>query len=250
MSYETVGPIAPRTDVFDEYINENLKDIDNNIIKFNETLNKNLFDNFILKDNIRKLLIRITNYFLSNIEQEFVLDNITITGSIVNFNYNKYSDIDLHLLIDKNDYKNENDFNIIYELLSTKAKLWNYEHNNIKLFNHNIEIYIQDVTEIHRSSGIYDVITNKWIIKPNKQNKNIDKEYLKRKLNNIIYKIENILKSDSIEEVDKFIDNLKKYRKSGLESEGEYSYENLIYKFIKHHNYMDKLQDLKRKLSI
>lgn len=250
MSYETIGPIAYRTDVFHQYITEELKDVDYSLIKFNDTLNPNLFDNFKLKDDVRKILIRIFDYFMTTIEKDVIFDKVTITGSIVNYNYNKYSDIDLHIIIDKNDYTSEEDFNNIIELVATKAKLWNYEHDSIKLFNHNIEIYLQDSSEIHRSSGIYNLIANEWINKPKKQYKDIDKNYLTNKLNNIISKIDNILETTDKNKIETFIDNIKQYRKAGLESEGEYSYENLIYKYIKHKGYMNKLYNLKRKLSI
>lgn len=250
MSYGNTGPIANRTDIFHQYITEELKDIDYSLIKFNDTLNPDLFNNIILKDNVRKILIRVFDYFMTTIEQEVIFDKVTITGSIVNYNYNKYSDIDLHIIIDKNDYTSEENFNNIVELVSTKAKLWNYEHDSIKLFNHNIEIYLQDSSETHRSSGIYDLITNEWINKPEKQYKNIDKEYLINKLSNIISKIDSILETTNKNKIETFIDNIKQYRKAGLESEGEYSYENLIYKYIKYKGYMNKLYNLKRKLSI
>lgn len=250
MSYELIHPIAPRTDVFDEYINEELKDIDFSLIKFNDELNPNIFENDKLKPEIRKILIRIFNYFMTSVDSNAIIDSLVLTGSIVNYNYNKYSDIDLHIIINKNDYNNEEEYNNIYELLTTKSKLWNYENESLKLFNHDIEIYIQEYNEKHRSSGIYDVSSDKWIIKPEKQYKNIDKDYLKKKLNSIVDKIENMLKTDDLSKLENFIDSLKKYRKSGLESQGEYSYENIIYKYIKHYGYMNKLQNLKRKLMI
>ena len=50
-------------------------------------------------------------------------------------------------------------------------------------------------------------------------------------------------------------DKLKKFRKSGLESGGEYSYENLTFKLLRRNGYIQKLLRLKtqlkdRKLSI
>lgn len=250
MSYELVHPIAPRTDVFDEYINEELKDINYSLIKFNDTLNPNLFDNDKLKPEIRKVLIRIFNYFITSMESNVVIDSVILTGSMVNYNYNKFSDIDIHIMINKNDYNNKEEYNTIYQLLTTKSKLWNHEHDNLKFFDHNVEIYIQESDEKHRSSGIYDLISDKWIIKPEKQIKDIDKEYIKKKLNSIVDKIENILKTDDLNKLENFIDSLKKYRKKGLEKEGEYSYENIIFKYIKHYKYMNKLSELKKKLSI
>jgi hypothetical protein len=250
MSYETTHPIADRTDVFDEYINEELKDFDPSLIKFNDELNSNIFKNEKLKPEVRKVLIRIFNYFMTLIDTNAVIDSVVITGSIVNYNYNKFSDVDLHILINDNDYNSLEEYNQVYELLTTKSKLWNYEHENLKLYGHNIEIYIQEYNEPHRSSGIYDLISDKWVIKPNKISKDIDKDYLKNKLENIVNKIEVILKTDDINKLENFIDDLKKYRKKGLKSEGEYSYENIIYKYIKYLGYMQKLTDLKRKLSI
>jgi len=250
MSYELVHAIAPRTDVFDEYINEELKDINYSLIKFNNTLNSNLFESKKIKPEVRKVLIRIFNYFMTSVESNVVIDSVILTGSMVNYNYNKFSDIDIHIMINKNDYNSEEEYNTIYQLLTTKSKLWNHEHTDIKLFDHNVEIYIQESDEKHRSSGIYDLISDKWLIKPEKQIKDIDKEFLKKKLNSIVDKIENILKTDDLNKLENFIDNLKKYRTKGLEKEGEYSYENIIYKYIKHYGYMGKLSDLKKKLMI
>jgi len=250
MSYELVHPVAQRTSVFDEYINEETKDIDLSYIKFNETLNKDVFDGEKIKDSVRKLLIQIVDYFMTSIDSDVIISDVTLTGSIVNYNYNKYSDIDIHIIIDKNDYKTDEEYDNVYELLSAKAKIWNFEHENIKLFDHNIEIYIQEIDERHRSTGVYDIIQNKWIKKPIKEYKEIDKEFLKKKLNSIIYKINKVLETDDLDTVVNFIDNLKLYRTRGLETEGEYSYENLIYKYIKHNKYIENLINLKRKLSI
>lgn len=250
MSYELIHQVAPRTDVFDEYINEELKDFDTSLIKFNEELNPHLFTNEKLKPEVRKILIRIFNYFMTLIEDNVIFDSVILTGSIVNYNYTKNSDIDLHILINKKDYDSIKDYDKIYQLLTTKSKLWNYDHQNLRLYGHNIEIYIQEYDEPHRSTGIYDIISDEWIVKPNKQSKDIDKEYLKKEIDYIINKIENILKTDNLSKLEKFIDDLKSYRKKGLSSEGEYSYENIIYKYIKYLGYLQKLSDLKRKLSI
>jgi predicted nucleotidyltransferase len=250
MSYELVSPIFPRTDVFIEYLDEEIKNFDPSIIKFNETLHPKFFnEDNLLKENVRKLLINIVNYFFKSIDYNIVIDTISITGSIVNYNYNKYSDIDLHFIIDKNDYMDK-DFDKIIDYLNTKSKLWNYEHENIKMFNHNIEIYIQEKKEKHTSTGVYDLLCNKWINKSEKQYKDIDIDYLKSKFNKITQKVDYIISQNNPEKIEQFIDNIKLYRKAGLQSEGEYSNENIIYKMLKHFGYMSKLYDYKRKGNI
>jgi hypothetical protein len=44
-------------------------------------------------------------------------------------------------------------------------------------------------------------------------------------------------------------DKLKEYRKSGLEKEGEYSYENLVFKFLRRAKIIEKLYDIVSKQS-
>lgn len=250
MSYELVSPIFPRSDVFIEYLGEEVKKFDPNIIKFNDTLHPKFFnENNKIKDNVRDLLINIVNYFLKSVEEKIIIDGVTITGSIVNYNYNQYSDVDLHLIIDKNNY-NSNTYETIKDNLNTKAKLWNYEHDKIKMFNHSIEIYFQEKSEVHSSSGIYDLLCNDWQVKPEKIKKDIDVEYLKDKFIKITNKIEHILSKNDPDKIDNFIENIKEYRKKGLQSEGEYAYENIIYKMLKHFGYMDKLYTNKKKLNI
>lgn len=250
-TYGTVQNIYPRTDVFMNYIEEEFNKFDSSVIMFNETLNPNIFniENYIMKDNIRKILLNIVNYFLKEIEKKIIIDEITITGSIVNYNYNKFSDIDLHFIIDKSNYY-EKDYETFLDYLKTKAKLWNYEHNNIKLFKHNIEIYFQEKTEIHSSNGVYNLISNSWIKKPSKKDIELDYNYIKNKFNNIVDKINYVISKDDLSMIETLIDNIKLYRKSGINMEGEYSYENIIYKCLKYFGYMDKLYNFKRKFNI
>ena len=49
----------------------------------------------------------------------------------------------------------------------------------------------------------------------------------------------------AIEDIKK---KIKKYRGSGLKDKGEYSYENLTFKFLRRNGYLGKLNDLKNKL--
>ena len=43
-------------------------------------------------------------------------------------------------------------------------------------------------------------------------------------------------------------DKLKKYRGGGLNDEGEYSYENLTFKFLRRNGYIKKLHDIRNQL--
>jgi hypothetical protein len=45
------------------------------------------------------------------------------------------------------------------------------------------------------------------------------------------------------ENIQKLKEKLKDYRKSGLEKEGEYSYENLVFKYLRRSGLLEKLYD-------
>ena len=70
-------------------------------------------------------------------------------------------------------------------------------------------------------------------------------------------KIETIIKlankekdlEESLQIIKDFKKKLKEYRKSGLEKGGEFSYENLTFKFLRRNNYIKKLFDLEKKLT-
>ena len=52
----------------------------------------------------------------------------------------------------------------------------------------------------------------------------------------------------ALEIIDKVKERLKKYRSCGLEKEGEYSYENLVFKFLRRNGYIQKLFDFTNEL--
>ena len=51
-----------------------------------------------------------------------------------------------------------------------------------------------------------------------------------------------------VEHIDKLKNKLKKFRSAGLEKGGEYSYENLTFKFLRRNGYIKKLFELKNRL--
>ena len=53
--------------------------------------------------------------------------------------------------------------------------------------------------------------------------------------------------ADDIKLIDSIKEKLKNYRKSGLEKEGELSYENLVFKFLRRSGHIEKLFDISNK---
>ena len=64
--------------------------------------------------------------------------------------------------------------------------------------------------------------------------------------------IEKAIKTSEVDDdkdiLDKVKDKLKEYRKSGLEKDGELSYENLVFKYLRRSGHIEKLFDMKNKM--
>ncbi len=52
-------------------------------------------------------------------------------------------------------------------------------------------------------------------------------------------------KEDTLNQIDSLRKKIKEFRQSGLESGGEYSYENLTFKLLRRNGYIEKLLKLK-----
>lgn len=215
-----------------------------------------------MREDVRKRLLQISDNFIESLGVEFFIHDIVLTGSLANYNWSEYSDVDLHIIIDYDDIKgndgSETFKNIIKEFFDAKKNVWNEKHN-IKIKGFDVELYVQDINEPHISSGVYSVLNDEWIVEPKKETPNIDDrkilekgEEFGKKIDKLVSMVDN---SDTLKQIEELRKKLKKFRQSGLESGGEYSYENLTFKLLRRNGYIKKLLDLKnditdKKLSI
>lgn len=248
--------------LFEELIED--KDLDRKIIKSfrsKDTLCINIFnkrnEGYLMRDDVRKRLLEISDNFIESLGVEFFIHDIILTGSLSNYNWSEYSDVDLHILIDMdeidgNQKKDSDAINtIIKEFFDAKKNIWNEKHN-IKIKGFDVEVYVQDVDEEHVSSGVYSILHNKWIVEPEKTNPKIDDRKIIEKGEYFAKNIDEITKIDDPKDIIKKIETLrkklKKFRQSGLESGGEYSYENLTFKLLRRNGYIEKLLNLKNEI--
>ena len=149
-----------------------------NSFSLQETLNPIIWDNpdYPQKSNIfpeiRKKLLEVAYEFMEFIDMDFFVDDIVLTGSISNFNWSEFSDIDLHLEVDFGQFDSKT-IDLYKELFNLKKLLFNSNHN-IEIKNFQVEVYIQDITETHTSGGIYSLLFNKWNKIPKKEIFDID----------------------------------------------------------------------------
>lgn len=235
----------------------------NNIISsFNvkDQLNPTIWDNpdnpsdAVMKEEIRLQLIEIANKFIEFLGYDIFVQDITMTGSLSNYNWSKFSDIDLHIMYDFNESGEEKE--LYQDLFKLKKTLFNSTHD-ITVKGYEVELYVQDTNEPHISTGVYSVLFNEWLVEPSKEEVTIDEKIIKDKVNQwediIDVVIEDIESGDEdlekgLEKINKVKDKLKKYRGCGLERDGEYSYENLVFKFLRRNGYIQKLFDFQNNL--
>lgn len=197
-----------------------------------------------LRKDIRKKLLEIALNALKQLKlEDLKIKDITLTGSLANYNYSDYSDIDLHIIADLTQ-KIENP-DTAKEFFDLKKNAYN-EKYSLKIKNHEVEIYFQDVNEEHSSTGVYSVFKNEWLQKPTNKIVVLDEDKIIEKSSkfiDIIESLEEIKDSEKlITAVDMVMDKLKSCRKAGLESEGEYSTENIVFKILRRNGYIEKLK--------
>lgn len=230
------------------------EDIDKDVLKSFEDKSNLLPELFDENNNIKKdakaALIKIAKYFMKFLDKDIKVEDLIITGSSANYNWSKYSDIDLHILVD---FENESeDIEILKKYFDSKKSIWNKDYD-IKYKDYDVELYVQDIDEQHTSTGVYSLIKDEWIVTPQKQEAFIDYKKLYDKANEYSKMVEDLMKSDEPEEsklvsIEKLKDKLKKYRKLGLEKGGEKSIENLVFKALRRNGDLDKLSNLQKQL--
>jgi predicted nucleotidyltransferase len=202
-----------------------------------------------MKPEVRERLLEIAYEFIDFLGIDIVVTDIILTGSLSNYNWSKYSDFDLHIVANFSQYP-ENQIELYEKLFNLKKIIFNKNHD-ITIFGYEVELYVQNEVETHFSSGVYSVLFDEWSNEPEKEEFVVDKDLLKEKskqwMNIIDDVVENIEDEDidtAKELVDKYKKKLKKYRTCGLEKNGEYSTENLVFKILRRNGYIEKLHNL------
>ena len=203
-----------------------------------------LSDNTLAPD-VRDALLKIADEFIDFLNIDADVDDVIFTGSLANYNYTKFSDIDLHILLDFNEV--DENLDLVRDFMIAKKSLWNDRHD-IEVKGHEVELYAQDINEPHHSTGVYSVEDDDWIVTPTKSKSDVSLRDVREKAKSLMNQIDKALKtSEKIEKIDKLKEKIRNMRKSGLERSGEFSVENLAFKVLRRNGYLEKLYDISRK---
>ena len=229
--------------------------------KKNNSLADKLWNDFKLSPKARLRLLDIADDFWESTDINWTKPvGIILTGSICNFNWSKFSDIDLHLVVDFREIDEREDF--VQEYFDGKKNEWNNDHKDLKIYGYPVEVYVENIDATTESGGIYDLEQNKWIKKPKKDDIKeigLDKYSIKNLVAKYCTKIDDLcdmasstddkhVLSEIGEKANKLLNRIKKMRKFGLERGGEGDPFNIAYKCYRRMGYLDKLFDIKSKL--
>ena len=203
-----------------------------------------------LPSKLRNGFLKIANKFYDFLEIDVPIQDIILIGSNANYNWTEYSDIDLHVVI--NYSKIGNNMVLVENYLQAKKSIWSSKYP-LTYDGMNIELYAQDSNQdLHGSVGIYSILKAEWIRKPNADIISIDDDLIHQKAEPYEYEINNIKLSDPRAEmkIKGILVKLRNLRKSGLNSIGEYSVENLAFKHLRNKGLIDRLKDMLRQVTL
>ena len=167
-------------------------------------------------------LSKIADDFIEDLDVSVPVEEVRFTGSLANYNWSRYSDIDLHIVVD-------------FSKIDEDTEL------------------VKSFFDVHRSSGVYSLTDQEWITEPNPEGVDIDYRLARRKSNDIETQI-NLIKhiinrgkyQTALNNIDRVKGKIRNLRKAGLDSpQQEYSPENIAFKILRREDALQRLADMK-----
>lgn len=217
-------------------------------LRSHEKLNPDLWNDDKLDPEVWRALNRISKEWaaFANIPNSAIRD-VILTGGNANYNYTSQSDIDLHLVVDKEKIDCKG---LLDDYLQSKKQLWALTHD-ITVKGQPVELYAQDFRDpFRKGQGIYSLKSSKWLQEPTKYKIDRNHPEVVRKTKTYMDIIDDLIdsKSDDISTFKKLKNKLKGMRAGAIEKGGESAPENLVFKELRNRGYLDKISKYMRDL--
>lgn len=211
-------------------------------LRFRDNLNEKFWINGKLRPEVRRSLMNFAKAFADYVDlNDVAIIDVLMLGGNAGYNYTKFSDIDVHLVVDTK-YIPQCDPNLIDDYYMDKKTLWELTHD-VKIYGAPVEPYIERPGVVRKKSqGVYSVLKNYWIQEPTKFEDDFDENELIKKTRNLKNKIDTLIKSEKPEALKSIVKKLRMARSSSLDKFGEYGFENLVFKELRNSGYIDKVR--------
>ena len=214
-----------------------------------------------LDPGVRSKIIDATKHFIKLLGlgkmgmPSIPINDIVFTGSLANYNWSEYSDIDVHIIVDLSNI-NPDYLELIQSYFHLIKKKFDDEHN-ITIHGYEVEMYMEDSATGHIATGVYSIKNDQWVKIPTPGHIKPDLPAIRRKAGAYMSTIDMLERSmlhpgADIQKLHILAkdtwDRIKELRRAGLSQEGESSTENLAFKLLRRNGYIGKLIDVKTKL--
>lgn len=207
-------------------------------LKYHNKLNPKLWKNSQLDPNISAELCQLGWEFatFAQIPKSAVMDMV-LTGGNANYNYTRFSDIDVHLICLPTGRDAE-------ELYQSKVD-WSAQHTDTRIAGAEVEFFAQPIEEgFKEGQGAWSLLQSKWIAVP----KHLDDvailrdNSVKAKVRHQIIVIRDLIKNGTASDIREYRDRMWRQRGAGLEKGGEFSIENIMYKDLRNRGQLQRLK--------
>lgn len=236
-------------------------------VEKHDVLNPKFWEGNNLKPEVKGKILQIVDTFVKGLSDDGIKMNvkdIVLIGSNASYNYSDTSDLDVHIIVDTKELECPDN---LYPLLySSYRSIFNKKYD-IEFYGTGVEVFVDTEGTKTISNGIYS-LNNGWIKEPVKEEiPEFDEEKFTKEFTRWedryfelirgeelspeekpIQDINESVESDKIEEIDNFIEDVYDLRKISLQTGGEYSIGNLVFKEMRSLGYLDNLKALKSQL--
>jgi hypothetical protein len=201
---------------------------------------------------VHERLLAIVEDFIAGLDIEVPIEDIRLTGSLANYNWSKYSDADVHIIVDFSEI--DEDTQLVKSFFDAARARWNLMHT-IDIYGFEVELYVENTSDVHHSSGLYSLLDSEWVTEPSRRDVEIDFVTARKKSDDIETRINLIgrmidagkLKS-SLKSIEKVKQKIRRMRQAGLNSpQKEFSPENIAFKILRRNDTLARLADMKHK---
>lgn len=209
---------------------------------YNDTLCPDLWDSAQhLDPEVRVNLLRMAYDFYEKTKLPAPIIDVYLMGSIANYNWTADSDADVHVIIDYNKLQMPKETG--NKTVKNAGAQWNQEHE-IFVKGHKVEMNIQNAAEEKPYvTGIYSLVKDQWIRKPVKVMPQLDRNVIQTQYKSMKAYLENAMRSGDREQMKAAKKYMDAYRQYGLDTYGELSYENVVFKILRARGIIKQLKD-------
>lgn len=220
---------------------------------YNDSLNPLFWKEEEFDPMIRTKLLQIAQDFYEDLDVNIPILDIQLTGSLANYNWTKYSDLDVHVIMDLSEV-NE-DVELVKKAMDGLRFQWNQRHP-VVIRGHDVELYAQDINQIHLASGLYSLLKGEWLRKPEFNPPSVDPQDVHRKVQAYGVQIEDLKSrlaeadpreaNGILEEASVLKKKISRARDEKLAHKGgEFSVENLVFKQMRNNGMFGDLINIK-----